>query len=79
MGMYTDWGNLKVVSQGAWWDGRTQWLNGVPLEWAQLGASILPLRPKSQKDRPKRVNWALRRSSGSLVSAFDSEATGEFA
>ncbi len=37
MGMYTDWGNPKVVSQGAWWDGRTQWLNGVPMEWARIG------------------------------------------
>ncbi|MCU1433764.1 MAG: hypothetical protein JWR71_489 [Pseudarthrobacter sp.] len=30
MGMYTDWGNLKVVSCGAWLEGRTRQLNGVP-------------------------------------------------
>jgi hypothetical protein len=28
--MYTDWGNLKVVSCGAWREGRTRQLNGVP-------------------------------------------------
>ena len=27
MGMYTDWGNLKVVSCGAWLEGRTRQLN----------------------------------------------------
>jgi hypothetical protein len=28
MGMYTDWGNLKIVSCGAWREGRTRQLNG---------------------------------------------------
>jgi hypothetical protein len=28
MDMYTDWGNLKVVSCVAWWTGRTRQLNG---------------------------------------------------
>ncbi|GAC1385442.1 MAG: hypothetical protein NVS1B16_13280 [Pseudarthrobacter sp.] len=30
MGMYTDWGNLKIVSRGAWLEGRTRQLNGIP-------------------------------------------------
>ena len=30
MGMYTDWGNLKVVSCRAWLEGRTRQLNVVP-------------------------------------------------
>jgi hypothetical protein len=30
MGMYTDWGNLKVVSCRAWLEGRTRLLNSVP-------------------------------------------------
>lgn len=37
MGMYTDWGNLKIVSCGAWREGRTRQLNGVPVEWAHWG------------------------------------------
>jgi len=28
--MYTDWGNLKIVSCGAWLEGRTRQLNVVP-------------------------------------------------
>jgi hypothetical protein len=28
MGMYTDWGNLKIVSCGAWHEGWTRQLNG---------------------------------------------------
>ncbi len=37
MDMYTDWGNLKVVSCGAWLEGRTRQLNGVSEEWAHWG------------------------------------------
>ena len=35
--------------------------------------------PGLPRQRPGRANWAKRRSSGILVSAFDSKATGEFA
>lgn len=41
MDMYTDWGNLKIVSCGAWLEGRTRQLNGVSEEWAHWGRPFL--------------------------------------
>ncbi|MBT2523663.1 hypothetical protein [Arthrobacter sp. ISL-28] len=49
-------------------------------------ATILPAGVRPVTDRriipkmaAKTLNWAMPESSGILVSAFDSEATGEFA
>lgn len=39
--MYTDWGNLKIVSRWAWFRGWTQQFNGVPEEWAHWGRPFL--------------------------------------
>jgi hypothetical protein len=44
MGMYTDWGNLKIVSCRAWLEGRTRQLNVCTGGMDALGASILTLR-----------------------------------
>jgi hypothetical protein len=41
MDMYTDWGNLKIVSCGAWLEGWTRQLNGVPEEWTRWGRPFL--------------------------------------
>ena len=41
MDMYTDWGNLKIVSCGAWLAGRTRQLNGVPEDWTHWGRPFL--------------------------------------
>jgi hypothetical protein len=35
--MYTDWGNLKIVSCGAWLEGRTRQLNMCTVEWTHWG------------------------------------------
>jgi hypothetical protein len=43
MGMYTDWGNLKIVSCRAWLEGRTRQLNMCTDGMDALGASILTL------------------------------------
>jgi hypothetical protein len=43
MGMYTDWGNLKIVSCRAWLEGRTRQLNVCTGGMDALGASILTL------------------------------------
>jgi hypothetical protein len=87
MGMYTDWGNLKIVSCGAWLEGRTRQLN-MYRGMDALGASIFSLRSVNARMavrasgaecRAARANWVMPKSSGILVSAFDSEAAGEFA
>lgn len=51
MGMYTDWGNLKIVSCRAWFRGWTQQLNGVPEEWTHWGRPFLRLSVR-------RASWA---------------------
>ena len=44
MGMYTDWGNLKVVSCVAWLNGAGPGSSTVQQEMGALGASIFRLR-----------------------------------
>lgn len=45
MGMYTDWGNLKIVSCGAWLEGRTRQLNMCTVEWTHWGRPFGVNRP----------------------------------
>lgn len=87
--MYTDWGNLKVVSCVAWLNGVGPGSSTVQRGMGALGASIFRLRQPSprpfeagcsrQKTAAGWANWAMRKTSGNLVPAFDSEAVGEFA
>jgi hypothetical protein len=85
MGMYTDWGNLKIVSCRAWLEGRTRQLNVCTGGMDALGASILTLSATVSgvglrcTGSGPALNWAMPECSGILVSAFDSEAAGEFA
>ena len=89
IGMYTDWGNLKVVSCVAWLNGTGPGSSTVQQGMGALGASIFRLRQPSpypfeagcgrQKTDAGWANWAMRKTSGNLVPAFDSEAVGEFA
>ena len=89
IGMYTDWGNLKVVSCVAWLNGTGPGSSTVQQGMGALGASIFTLRgsgPKAGRgmewrpgNRINGANWAMRETSGNLVPAFDSEAVGEFA
>ena len=88
MGMYTDWGNLKVVSCVAWLNGAGPGSSTGTDGMGALGASISALSgPDSAAAAPKTqaenvgaaADWAMRETSGTLVSAFDSEAAGEFA
>ena len=43
MGMYTDWGNLKVVSCVAWLNGPDPAAQRCPMEWARWGRPFLVL------------------------------------
>ena len=43
IGMYTDWGNLKVVSCVAWLNGPDPAAQRCPVEWARWGRPFLLL------------------------------------
>jgi hypothetical protein len=64
MDMYTDWGNLKIVSCGAWLEGRTRQLNMCTVEWTHWG------RPFDVNARSPGVRLR-RRLQGSLVQLGD--------
>jgi hypothetical protein len=55
--MYTDWGNLKIVSCGAWLEGRTRQLN-LYRGMDALGASILALTRPAVESSPISVCMA---------------------
>jgi hypothetical protein len=90
MGMYTDWGNLQIVSCVAWqngagpgsstayqWNGRVGGVHFRLRRIAGNGAGSPWCVPGAEALRTPI--WVMRETSGSLVPAFDSEAVGEFA
>jgi hypothetical protein len=91
MGMYTDWGNLQIVSCVAWqngagpgsstayqWNGRVGGVHFRLRREPREFAGAIPLRLQGA-EAVRTPIWVMRETSGSLVPAFDSEAVGEFA
>ena len=63
MGMYTDWGNLKIVSCGAWREGRTRQLNGY--RWnGRIGGVHFGVKAHSPLGHVPGSGGALRRQLG---------------
>ena len=90
MGMYTDWGNLQIVSCVAWQNGAGPG-SSTAYQWnGRVGGAHFRLRRNkgiragspgclAGAEASRTPIWVMRETSGSLVPAFDSEAVGEFA
>lgn len=73
--MYTDWGNLKIVRCRAWFQGLDPAAQRSAGGMDALGASIFTFkRTRVLPDTMKVPDWAMPKFSGTVESAFDSEA-----